>query len=452
MNSSGFQGNLSSYDAQISNNGRFVAFTSQASNLVPGDGNGFIDVFLFDPLLRLMRRVSVGSAGEGAGPSDDPSISEEGRYVAFASAAPNLVPDDAPGPTNVRDVFVRDVALGTTTRVSVNAGGAQGNGDSRNPSISSDGRFVAFESLASNLVAGDTNAAFDVFLKDLQTGAITRVSVDSAGAQAGGPSGGASISADGRFVSFQSAAANLVAGDTNICPNWGPYSIPGSCPDVFVRDVALQTTVRISVGPAGQQVNFPSQRSSIGAAGRLISWDSFGSSFVAGDTNGTGDVFLRDRDTDGDGVFDEPGAVNTIRVSVGTGGYQANGESFGGQFSADGRFVIFASKANNLVHFDTERLKQFPRPISSIILDANGVPDVFVRDNDLGLTFRVSVDSLGREASPFLGRGSDQATISDDGRFVAFGSWAPNLVAQDTNASQDVFIRDWRVCRGRCPV
>jgi hypothetical protein len=201
-----------------------VAFTSTALNLVPGDTNFAWDVFVHDLQTGATTRVSVDSSGaEGDGLSMIPSISSDGRYVAFTSLATNLVPGD----TNAAyDVFVHDRQTGATTRVSVDSAGVQGDGDSgwADLSLSADGRFVAFESLAANLVPGDTNGVKDVFLHDLQTGATTRLSVDSNAGQGDAESRACSISASGRYVAFQSEATNLVPGDAN------------ALRDVFLRD------------------------------------------------------------------------------------------------------------------------------------------------------------------------------------------------------------------------
>src|SRR3989440_135688 len=167
------------------------------------------------------KRVSVDSLGaQGIGDSEGPSISAHGRFVAFYSSAANLVAGDTNG---ARDVFVRDRKTGKTTRVSVDSHGAQANGDSVAASISADGRLVAFLSSASKLVGGDTNGARDVFVRDRKARKTRRVSVDSHGAQGKGASFVPSISANGRFVAFSSVASNLVAGDTN------------TVSDVFVR-------------------------------------------------------------------------------------------------------------------------------------------------------------------------------------------------------------------------
>src|SRR2546421_306023 len=213
VNSHGAQANGESFAAPISADGRFVAFLSSASNLVGGDTNGARDVFVRDRKAGKTRRVSVDSHGaQGKGASFVPSISANGRFVAFSSVANNLVGGDT---NTVSDVFVRDRKAGKTRRVSVDSHGAQGNGDSFIPSISADGRFVAFYSDAANLVAGDGNAAGDGVVRDPQAGKAKRVSVAPPRPQGNDPSFPPSIPADGRFVAVTSLATNLVAGDTN---------------------------------------------------------------------------------------------------------------------------------------------------------------------------------------------------------------------------------------------
>jgi tricorn protease-like protein len=200
-----------------------VAFESQADNLVAGDGNGTADVFVHDRQTGTTTRVSLHTDGtEGNGESHSPSISGDGRYIAYESFADNLVAGDG---NSFWDIFVHDLQTGITTRVSKDLAGIQGNGHSYSPSISADGRYVAFESFANNLVVGDGNVTADVFVHDRQTGATTRVSVDLDGVEGNGNSNNPSISADGSFVTFQSDADNLVAGDTNIAP------------DIFVDDL-----------------------------------------------------------------------------------------------------------------------------------------------------------------------------------------------------------------------
>ena len=341
-------------------------------------------------------RVSVDSAGaEGNGDCNAGrvSISQDGRFVAFDSTASNLVKGD----TNAAlDVFVYDRLKSTIERVSVDSSGAEANGASFFPMISQNGQVVAFHSKATNLVAGDTNGSEEVFVHDRQSGKTERMGVDSAGAQGNGGSFKSAISADGRFVSFYSYARNLVAGDTN------------AKPDVFVHDRQLATTERVSVDSAGMQSNDGSFKSSVSADGRFVTFSSYASNMVSGDTNGTWDVFVHDRQTG-----------TTERLSVDSAGAEGNGNSFKSTISGDGRFVAFSSDASNLVAGDT-----------------NGVQDVFLRDRQAGTTRRVSVDSAGAESDG----ASDKSAISGDGRFVAIGSRATNLVSGDTNGFSDVFV------------
>jgi Tol biopolymer transport system component len=224
-------------------------------------------------------RVSVSSSDTQANSrSMSPAISADGRYVAFESYASNLVAGDT---NDRRDVFVGDRVTGTTERVSVSSSGTQANSRSMSPAISADGRYVAFNSDARNLVAGDTNRAQDVFVHNRSTGTTRRVSKSSSGTQANQRSSTGGISADGRYVAFESWASNLVAGDTN------------DRSDVFVRDRATGTTQRVSVSSAGTQANQGSWDPAVSADGRYVAFGSYASNLVAGDTNDVGDVFLR---------------------------------------------------------------------------------------------------------------------------------------------------------------
>jgi Tol biopolymer transport system component len=412
--SDGTQSNHDSYNPSISADGRFVAFESEATNLVSGDTNNFRDIFVHDRQTGQTTRVSVASDGTQAnGHSFNPSISADGRYVAFESEATNLVSGDT---NDHRDIFVHDRQTGQTTRVSVASGGAQASDFSFNPSISADGRYVAFSSWASNLVGGDTEPPIlpsttslpnnpasqgissQVFVHDRQTGATTLVSVAIDGSEGNGYSEEVSISADGRYVAFSSWASNLVNGDTN------------NLPDIFVRDLQTGQTTRVSVASDGTQANNFSFEPSISADGRYVAFVSWANNLVSGDTNGDWDIFVHDRQT---------GA--TIRVSVATGGGQAAGRSQRPSISADGRYVAFASSASNLVSGDT-----------------NNHPDIFVHDRQTGVTMRVSVASDGTQTYVF----SFDPSISADGRYVAFGSEADNLVSGDTNGRYDIFVRE----------
>ncbi len=400
VDSSGTQGNTStgSSSASISADGRYVAFNSDSTNLVAGDNNNATDVFVRDLSLNTTTRVSVDSAGLQANTgSYEPAISADGQRVAFWSSSSNLVAGDT---NNTLDVFVRDTALGTTSRVSVNSSGVQGNDQSNSCTISGNGVIVAFLSAASNLSAGDTNNAGDIFIRDLSLSTTARVSLDSAGVQGQGNANSAllSISADGRFVALYSAANNLVAGDTN---NTG---------DVFVRDMVLGTISRVSIDSAGTQGNAESRYPSISSDGRFVAFYSDATNLVTGDTNVRTDVFVRDRQLG-----------TTTRVSVDSSGTQGDGNSTHVSISANGRFVAFSSTATNLVVGDT-----------------NGRTDIFVRDRQLGTTTRVSVDSAGAQVNG----NSGFPFISADGQTIGFQSGASNLVAGDTNAAQDTFVRN----------
>ena len=305
-------------------------------DLVAGDTNDTTDVFVRDRKRHVTRRVSVGPGGAQANiRSFWPAISAHGRYVAFVSYASNLVAGDT---NDTTDVFVRDRKRHVTRRVSVGPGGAQGNNKSFDPAVTAHGRYVAFSSYASNLVAGDTNDTTDVFVRDRKTHVTRRVSVGASGAQGNSESFDVAVSADGRYVTFSSRASNLVAGDTN------------DATDVFVRDRKTHLTRRVSVGPGGAQANNESFPPAISAGGRYVAFISDASNLVA--TNDRKDVFVRDRKTH-----------LTRRMSVGVRGAQANYQSYYPAISAHGRYVAFVSEASNLVAGDD-----------------NDYPDVFVRD------------------------------------------------------------------------
>ncbi len=349
-------------------------------------------------------RVSVASDGTQANRSSfDPAISADGRFVAFQSDSSNLVAGD----TNVwTDIFVHDRDTGITERVSVASDGTQANSPSFDPAISADGRFVAFQSDSSNLVAGDTghiaghDEPLNIFVHDRDTGITERVSVASDGTQANSSSFDPAISADGRFVAFRSKASNLVPGDANFAD------------DIFVHDRDTGITERVSVASDGTEGNDRSNRAqlTISANGRLVAFESEASNLVAGDTNASPDIFVHDRVTG-----------TTERLSVASDGSQGNFSSDDSAISADGRFVAFQSFARNLVPSDT-----------------NGWPDVFIHDRVTGTTERVTMAGDGTEGNQF----SFDPAISADGRFVAFGSDASNLVSGDTNVSPDIFVHD----------
>ncbi|KAA0236131.1 MAG: hypothetical protein EDR02_01860 [Actinobacteria bacterium] len=377
-----------------SGNGRFVAFRSEASNLVADDTNEVTDVFVRDNVAGTTVRISVDSAGQEANAASDlPAISDDGRFVTFRSTASNLVEGDTNGRA---DVFLRDTQLGLTTRVSVDSAGNQGDSSSDYSAISADGRFVAFDSAASSLVPGDTNDVHDIFLRDTLLGLTTRVSVDSAGNQASWHSENkVSISGDGRYVAFTSWAADLVPGDTN------------NASDVFVRDTQLGLTTRVSVDSTGNQGLTDSNGAAISTDGQYVAFMSAAPNLVAADTNDTNDVFVHDRTT---GL--------TTRASVDSTGVQGNDGSVWPNISGTGRYVTFVSYATNLVADDT-----------------NGLGDVFVHDTSSGKTTRVNVDAAHNQANGITG----WPVISRDGVYVVFYSHATNLVPADSNGAGDFF-------------
>ena len=399
--SDGTQGNAFSgtYGLSISSYGRYVVFNSNASNLVPDDTNGMQDdIFVHDTQTDQTTLVSIDSYGaQGNNISLNPAISDDGRYVAFQSSADNLVPGDT---NDLYDFFVHDRQTSITTRVSVAADGTPGSGDvyPHLIAISSEGR-VAFESEADNLVPDDTNGEVDIFVHDIRNGLTTLVSVASDGTQGNSNSFAPAISANGRYVAFVSGANNLVPGDTNYAA------------DIFLHDTQTDVTTHISVDSFGTQGNYGSSGVDVSDYGRFVTFGSYADNLVPNDTNGQSDIFKHDT------LYS-----TTSRVSVASDGTQGNSASKSPAISDDGRFVTFESAADNLVPGDT-----------------NQAYDVFLHDTQMGgHTSRVSVASDGTQGSWVYG-GAEQAAISGNGRYVAFRSFFNNLVTSDTNNQQDIF-------------
>ena len=382
-------------EAAESLDGRFVVFVSPSA-FDSGDVNGTWDVFLRDRLGGMTERLSIATAGTlSNGPSGLYSIAvtPDARFIVFDSLANNLVPGDVNG---VRDIFIRDRVSGTTELVSKGTGGVLGNGACAHAAVTPSGQFVTFESEAGNLVAGDSNGMDDIFVRDCLAGSIELVSIASSGAQGDSWSEVPSISDDGRFVAFDSASSTLVPGDTN------------GRVDVFLRDRQQGTTIRLSVSSAGTQGNMNSYFSTMSGDGRYVAFASDATNLVAGDTNNTRDVFVRD-------VLNN----TTERVSMGPGAVQANYSCTAGFISADGRYLAFASGATNFI----------PGIFGS---------QVWVRDLRAATTDLVSTSTDG-----VFGNGASEiAYITPDGRYVAFRSSATNLVPGDTNGNYDVFIHD----------
>ena len=338
VSGSGSDANGDSFAPSISADGRYVAFSSFASNLVAGDSNGADDIFVRDRQAGTTTRVSV--APGGADPnygSVSPALSADGRVVAYASDASNLVAGDT---NNLRDIFVYDRQAGTTSRVSVSSAGAEADLESATPALNADGRYVAFSSFADNLILGDLNEGSDIFVRDRQTNQTKRVSVYAGDVEAEGDALRPSISSDGRYVAFDSDDWDLVWGDTN------------DVFDVFVHDNQTGYTTRVSVDDNGMQADGASYRPSISSDGRYIAFYTEAGNLVPGDTNGAQDVIVADRLS---------GA--TKRVSVAGGGAEGNADSVRPALSGDGKLVAFESDASNLASGDT-----------------NGFTDIFLQD------------------------------------------------------------------------
>ena len=409
LGSSGEQGDMDSMWSSISADGRYVAFGSSSDNLVEGDTNGVIDIFVRDLQQGTTERVSVDSSEDQQNdlPQSDGEtscgldISANGRSVAFSSSASNLVPDDTNGAC---DVFVRDLQAGTTERVSLDDSGRQTNNDNWSPSISGDGRYVAFHSGPDDLVGAGIGERYDVYVRDLQEGTTERASVDSSGKPISGHSEVASMSADGRRVAFYSDGIDIIPNDNN----------RANSTDIVVRNLRAGTTTIASVATSGRQANSLSRDPFISADGRYVVFSSQADNLVAGDTNGDTDVFVRDLR-----------AKTTKLVSVASSGKQANSYSSYPSISANGRYVAFDSTASNLV------------PDSD-----GGMPSVYWRDLLEGTTRKVSVDTLGSQANAE----AFNPSMSNDGRYVTFTSYADNLVPNDGNGSNaDVFLHELRV-------
>lgn len=342
-----------------------------------------------------IRRASANLSGV---PGNDDSLraamSADGRFVAFLSKASNLVAGD----TNaVEDVFVWERASGRVERVSVRSDGAQANQRSYEPTISADGRYVGFTSRATNLTTVDGSSA-DVFLHDRVTRATTIVSVSSLGIPGNDDSGSASISDDGRYVAFGSKASNLVTGDGN------------GLSDVFVHDRKDGITSRVSVALGILQPDGGSSQPRISGDGRRVVFSSGAANLVTGDTNRQTDVFVRDLVT-----------AKTTRASLGAGNVEANGISYAGGISLHGDEVLLWSFASNLVADDR-----------------NGMWDVFVASHDGARIERVSIATDGTEAD----RSCFDPVMSRDGRYVAFTTAATTLAVNDRRGLEDIYLRD----------
>jgi hypothetical protein len=381
----------------ISADGRFVAFETSASTLVQSDTNDITDIFVFDRQAGQTTRVSINSAGvEGDSGSTAAAISGDGRYVTFQSQATNLVAADA---NNAGDIFVHDRQTGQTTRVSVNSSGAEAQGASNDPAISADGRFVAFVSDAANLVAGDTGGYRNVFLHDRQTGLTTQISAGFGDITVNGDSDSPAISGDGSSIAFRSDAANLLAAgnDTN------------GVGDIFVYDRPTGQISRVSVTSGGAQALGASTSPAMSVDGRAIGFASTAPNLTTTSTDGFSNIYLRDRQ-----------AGQTIWVSHAIDGSAPDGDSDTPTISGDGNLIAFLSSANNLVGYD-----------------AKVTQDVFLFDRQRNTISCLSVSAQGGAADSFAA----SPAISADGHFTTFESYAGNLLPNPIDTHGDIYVR-----------
>lgn len=436
---SGVAGGAGSYAPVFSADGRFLVFTSRANNLVTNDSNEiWSDVFVRDLVNNTTTLVSrsTNSFGGGNGNSINPVISSNGQFIAFESPANNLVPDDTNG---LYDVFVRDLVAGTTVLVSVSTNAGVGDGPSRFPVMTPDGRWVAFESTATNLAAGDVNGIKDVFLRDLQTGTTLRVSDGSVSPGVGSES--PTLSADGRWVAFFSDA---IFGSAKT----------KSKGEVYVRDVAGGTTTwastNVYVLATNANTRLWSYNPAVSADGRFV---AFKSAFTPNATQPTvTNLYVHDLLSqtttfvssnvweDGfpemtpDGRFvayesrtnvflwDSQTGSNLL-VSVDLAGTNAaSGTSYRPALTPDGTKVAFLSDASNLT-----------------TNGGNGQPQIFVRDLVTGITRLVTVNLAGQPGASMSGT---IPALSPDGNKVGFWSTDGQVVAEDNNEDADVFLRD----------
>lgn len=406
VSSAGVQADDSSFAPSVSDDGRFVAFASAASNLVASDGNGVIDVFVRDRLAETTERVSVATDGsEGNGRSDDARISRNGRYVVFQSAATNLIESDGNGRI---DVFVHDRDTGTTERVSRAIDGGDPDSTSVVGSISDDGRYVGFWSGASNLIDDDANATWDSFVFDRDTGTTERVSVRADGAES--PTGGsfAAVSGDGRYVAFASEDQL-----TPMIKKSGKLSI-------FVRDRIAGTTIRVSQNPGGFYESGNSGEPAISSDGRFVAYSSSSKALTNLYLKARRRIYVTDVQTGTTQLVapdfpnqDCPGASCVVLTAGAP------------SISADGRFITFMSESQQVMPANYNGRGRQSR--------------VYVADRLSGFLRRISVDP-----NHGVGTGcANRPAISGDGRVVAYHTNSTDLVVDDTNSAADVLVSEW---------
>lgn len=408
-------GNGQSVALDISDDGRFAILNTRATDLFDWsvDGNVFVSFLAGrDRLTGNLFAYEGNIFYPGNAVIVDPISARvtSGNVVAFDTLRDytgnkfrgvfqggNRVPDL----NGYSDIYVRSLDIGGVSRVSVGYLGDDANGPSSNPDIEPNGDFIVYESEASNLVPVDTNGLTDIFLSFTGSPASTPFLISNglAGAPANGASTRPRASASAGLIVFQSFATNLVSGDTN------------GVEDIFAVDSATYPDVeRVSVSTAGQQANGASGFADVSHDGQIVCFSSVASNLVGGDTNGVRDIFVRYRRY-----------AYTRRVSVSSDGEQGSAGSYNPGVSADGRYVIFSSNASNLVAGDT-----------------NGLPDAFVHDLWTGLTHRASLSRSGGQ----LNGSSTAAGVDSTGAEILFTSNGTNSGWSDFNGSADSFLRN----------
>ncbi len=393
------QGFASVEDRSVGQN-RFLVFTSRG-DLIAADTNGRRDIYLRDLRTGEMRLVSVATNGtQGNGDSTQASISADGRFVVFRSAATNLVTGDGNG---VTDIFLHEIATGTTTRVSTATGGAEVSGASLTPAVSANGRYVVFASSATNLVATDSNGAQDIFLKDVTTNTTTLVSsnsaqTDSANGNSYDPAITAGTTTEGEFIAFSTEATDIVAGGLN-----------GQRQVVRIERATPANRVLVSQSAGAVQADGPCYEPSLSNDGNTVAFFTLATNLGAvADGNGFFDVYTRNISGN-----------TTTNQSVNTGGNPSDGHSGYPSLSANGSVVAFGSLATDLVAGDS-----------------NGRFDVFRRESGSTSLASQATDSTAGNSD------SDLPGISLDGRYVAFRSAASTLSSNDSTTDDDIFLRD----------
>ncbi|OCQ99171.1 hypothetical protein BCD67_08345 [Oscillatoriales cyanobacterium USR001] len=365
-------GNDRSFNPDISSNGRYVTFSSDANNLTNGDTNNEPDIYLRDTVNGTTTLISVTNSNVASGISWDSSISEDGQNIAFVSAANNIIPQDN---NTIPDIFLRNSLNNKTTLISTGLGGTTASSFSFSPVVAGNGRYVIFGSNANNLVAGDNNNQIDIFLRDTLNNTTKIVSLAADNNQGNNASFSPAISANGQYAAFLSKANNLVPGDNN------------NEQDIFFRDILNSVTSLVSVATGNTTPGNAAARAfSMSSDGRYIVFGSESSNLVPGDNNGQQDIFLRDTSNS-----------TTRLISISTGGTLGNNASENPSISNDGRYIVFKSAANNLVAGDN-----------------NNQADIFLRDTLSSTTTLLPLGSSNATGAPL------SFSISGDGKYVVF--------------------------------